>query len=48
MKMINENQARIKALATSQRETDRMLTGLIRSRERGRKQDEPANWSHRV
>jgi hypothetical protein len=43
MKMINqaqvqakENWAQIKALAASQRETDRMLKGLIQSLERGR------------
>jgi hypothetical protein len=31
MKMINENQAAIKALAASQRETDRMLKALAAS-----------------
>ena len=42
-KMINgsqavarENQAQIKALATAQHETDRMLKGLVRSLGRGR------------
>jgi hypothetical protein len=35
MKMLNETQTQVKALATSQRETDRMLQGLIRSLERG-------------
>jgi len=36
MKMLNETQTQVKALATSQRETDRMLQGfLIRSIERG-------------
>ena len=43
MKMISdgqvlakENRAQIKALAASQRETDRMLKGLIQSLDRGR------------
>jgi hypothetical protein len=36
MKMIVHSQTQIKALAASQRETDRMLKGLIRSQERGR------------
>jgi hypothetical protein len=35
MKMLNETQTQVKALATSQRETDRMLQGLIRSLEGG-------------
>ncbi|HTA70165.1 MAG TPA: hypothetical protein VK776_17880 [Bryobacteraceae bacterium] len=35
MKMLNETQTQVKALATSQRETDGMLQGLIRSIERG-------------
>jgi hypothetical protein len=34
--LARENQAQIKALAAAQHETDRMLKGLIRSRERGR------------
>jgi len=35
MKMLNETQTQVKGLATSQRETDGMLQGLIRSIERG-------------
>ena len=35
MKMIAANQAQIKALTASQRETDRLLKNLIRSLERG-------------
>ena len=35
MKMLSETQTQMKALAASQRETDRMLQGLIRSLERG-------------
>jgi hypothetical protein len=31
MKMLNETQTQVKALTASQRETDRMLQGLIRS-----------------
>jgi hypothetical protein len=34
--LARENQVQIKALAVSQRETDRMLKGLIQSLERGR------------
>ena len=36
MKMITASQAEIKALAASQKETDRMLKRLIESLERGR------------
>jgi hypothetical protein len=35
MKMLNETQTQVKALATSQRETDRLLQGLISSLDRG-------------
>jgi hypothetical protein len=34
--LAKENRAQIKALAASQRETDRMLKGLIQSLDRGR------------
>ena len=36
MKMLVENGTQIKALATAQHETDKMLKGLIRLLERGR------------
>ena len=41
--LARENQAQIKALAASQRETDRMLRGLIQSLERGRNGHGKAN-----